>query len=543
MASGTTRSRRYASAADQVDAPPPPDGSDRHAELDAIARLAAELGGVSCAVLVAREADERHRPIAAYGLDDQALQAVQRVLPPLCEAAAAADGPMVISDTQGAAPAGLQEAGIGACAVLAIGGRGGPAQTVLAALSPSPRIWSPDELRLLGDVAGIAGSLLAALAARESDEQQIQLRKLEALDRFAAGIVHDFNNLLTGMRLQLRLLSETHVPHTSLSALVQCVEEGTRLTTHLLSFTRKRPIEKRRVAVDEALRAAAPVLESLAGPGIEVHFEPAASGAAVLADLGELQELLMHLVANARDAIGHAGRIRIASARARIDRIDSAHVLPALPGTYVRLEVEDSGHGVPPSLRRQIFDPFFTTRTGREATGLGLSIVYAMVRSARGGIDVRSVSGLTAFTIYLPEASGAQAIPPAVPTPVRADATHPMVLLVDDDYAVRMLLARQLSRDRVPVITASNAAEAMIVAKQPGPAVQVLVTDVNLPIVSGLKLARQLLADIPSLRVILISGNAQDVDPEALPPGALAGVLQKPFSAVELLALVQASRR
>jgi PAS domain S-box-containing protein len=352
---------------------------------------------------------------------------------------------------------------------------------------------------------------------RQLEEQLSHSNKMEALGRLAGGIAHDFNNILTS----LRGYSETLLEGLGASPLRRFAERihksasrASALSERLLGFCRTRELRTEVVDLNEIVGGLESMLEH-ALVGIRLVTQLDDHPALVEADAGELEQLVLNLALNARDALGDGGEIRITTEHRRID--GEPHII---------LTIADTGHGMDAATRERVFEPFFTTKDLGRGTGLGLFTVYATVQRCRGHIAVRSQPGLgTVFEVQLPQSRAAWI---AEPRGREAAAGGGTILVVDDDHDVRMLIGDVLEYGGYQVLAASDGAVALdVVDHHPGP-IDLLVTDVVMPELNGCELARQLRRRRPELRVLFVSGYSGDIlDRYGVSPES---VLPKPYS-------------
>jgi len=369
------------------------------------------------------------------------------------------------------------------------------------------------------------------------EEELRQSQKLESLGRLAGGVAHDFNNLLTVILGEAEYLEGKLPPASALRPGVRQVlssaERAAELTAQLLAFARRQVIAPRLVDLGETLRGLEPMARRLVGEDVELRVDGGEEPLPVLVDGGQVEQLVVNLVANARDAMPRGGRLDLS---ARPVHVGEHEEVP--PGNWVRLAVRDTGRGIPAEDRERIFEPFFTTKPVGEGTGLGLASSYGIVQQSRGHIRVDSDPAAgTEFRIYLPRAVGsaeAAAAGPRQRSEAAPDRGAETVLVVEDEADVRRLAVRALEALGYRVWEAEDGQKALdLVLAGCGP-FQLLLTDLVMPQLGGARLAARLRALTPGLRVVFMTGYA-DVGTldEALPEGADA-VLPKPFTAREL---------
>ncbi len=350
-------------------------------------------------------------------------------------------------------------------------------------------------------------------------EEVRQAQKMESIGKLAGAVAHDFNNLLTvingNCQMALMQLPEGHAARGRVEAALEAGERAADLTRQLLAFSRRQPVQPERIELGQALEKMAPVLQSLLGEHCELRIDVDPDCPAVEMDASQLQQVVLNLCVNAKDAMEGKGSVEIRARGA---------------GGWVRLEVSDTGPGIPQEIQEHIFEPFFTTKPKGQGTGLGLSVVYGIVTQNGGRVEVDSEPGRGArFVIELPAAGGA-AHPEEAPRQevegrARLDAE---LLVVEDQPEVRRFVAEVLRAAGCRVHEAEDAEEALRLAERER-GIELLLTDVSMPGMNGEELARELTRKLPELRVLLMSGYART---ETLPGWT---VLAKPFSPERLL--------
>lgn len=361
----------------------------------------------------------------------------------------------------------------------------------------------------------------------ELGEEVRQAQKMESIGKLAGGVAHDFNNLLTvingNCQLALMQLEEGHAARGRMDAALAAGARAADLTRQLLAFSRRQPVQPERIDVGQALTKMAPVLESLLGEQCELKIGVEAGCPAVEMDASQLHQVLLNLCVNAKDAMEGRGRVAIR----------------AWGGDgRVRLEVSDTGPGIPEEIRRHIFEPFFTTKPKGQGTGLGLAVVYGIVTQNGGRIEVKGEPGRGArFAIELPEAGAAKAAKPEeAESPGGAGRLVAEVLLVEDQAEVRRFVAEVLRGAGCLVHETQDAGQALQVAERER-GIDLLLTDVSMPGMDGEELARELMRKLPGLRVLLMSGYSKRQDRLAWP------VLAKPFAPEKLVEEVRRAMR
>jgi PAS domain S-box-containing protein len=378
-----------------------------------------------------------------------------------------------------------------------------------------------------------------AIARDTSERQRLeeelrQAQKMEAVGRLAGGIAHDFNNLLMAVAGFSELLLDKMAADDPLRRSVEEIRNaGTRataLTRQLLTFSRKQVVTPVVIDVNVIVADLERMLRRVIGEDIELTTALAAGGASVLADRGQLEQVIVNLVVNARDAMPSGGRLRIATSHAEVLASDAARLPGVAPGEYVLIEVSDTGCGMDAATLSHVFEPFFTTKEPGRGTGLGLSTVYGIVRQAGGAVLVDSSPGKgSVFRIFLPLSAAAtprRAYGPGRPSLPTGTET---ILLVEDETGVRELIRDALVRCGYRVLEAPDPATALTLFQGSQGRIDVLITDVVMPQMNGRMLAERLLEARPSLRVLYMSGYTDD---EGVGQSVTSGAefLQKPFT-------------
>lgn len=384
-----------------------------------------------------------------------------------------------------------------------------------------------------GRATGTVGIARDVTERRLLEEQLVQSQKMEAVGRLAGGIAHDFNNLLTSILgyagLALNQLEEGSELGGEIEEIRKAGERAAALTQQLLAFSRKQVIAPKVLPLNEVVADSAKMLRRLIGEDIELVTSPAPDLWSVRADPGQLEQVLLNLAVNARDAMPRGGKLLIETFNvASYEPYTASGARGTAP--YVLLAVSDTGSGMDAETQKHIFEPFFTTKERGKGTGLGLATVYGIVKQSGGDIWVYSESGQgTTFKVYLPSVSEAPQ-PTAKEDPVRALRGTETVLLVEDEEAVRRLARRVLESVGYEVLVAANSVEAVELFEREGPRTRILITDVVMPGHSGPDLAAELTRRRPDLKVLYMSGYTDTtiVQRGILNPGT--SFLQKPFT-------------
>jgi len=371
--------------------------------------------------------------------------------------------------------------------------------------------------------------------------QYLQAQKLESIGKLAGGVAHDFNNLLTTffglIAAAQRALPSDSLAHEYLALMQLAAEGGANFTRQLLAFARRQSIEPRVVDLNGLVRQTGALLSRVLGAHISIDLELHAERVPVRVDPSQISQLLMNLALNARDAMPEHGRLTFRTAS--VELADAARwSLPASAhGRYARLEVEDTGEGLSAEAREHLFEPFFTSKALGQGTGLGLATCYGIVKQSHGHIGVESEPGQwTRFRIYLPEADAPLEEVPPLRTPGAVRVGNETVLFAEDDDLVRHLSVAALASSGYRLIEASHGAEALKATEEHAGPIHLLVTDIIMPRMGGVELARRFRQLRPGAAVLFISGYAGDA---VVPVGNGVEVLHKPFTSEALLARVR----
>ncbi|HEY9240762.1 MAG TPA: ATP-binding protein [Streptosporangiaceae bacterium] len=437
-------------------------------------------------------------------------------------------------------------------------------------LAPIPGGADPEEDGQFGVLAVIRDSTqrLAAeeerarlefLADRAQLERQVgEAQRLEGLGQLAGGMAHDFNNLLAVISsyasfVHQEVASEPptakwHKVSQDLEELENAADRAAALTRQLLAYSRTQQAEPQVLDLNEVIRGLADLLGRTMGPQIQLGLELDPELGRVLADHGQLEQVLVNLAVNARDAMPDGGRLTIRTADTAVDDPDLPGLDCGRPGRFARLEVGDTGGGMRPEVASRVFEPFFTTKPSGQGAGLGLATVHGIIRRAGGRLEVSSAPGRgTTMTVLLPVTEAAARCPAAAGPAQPLRGSGELVLVVEDEASIREATRRVLAGHGYRVLTAACGEEALaIAAREPEP-VDVLLTDVMMPNMLGTEVAERLRGMQPGLRVLFMSGYAQGLlsAQGTLPSGAPGAVqprmelIEKPFTHPDLLAKVR----
>ncbi|MGA7575860.1 MAG: PAS domain S-box protein [Terriglobales bacterium] len=368
---------------------------------------------------------------------------------------------------------------------------------------------------------------------RQLEEQLRQAQKMDAVGRLAGGVAHDFNNLLMVINgyteVLLEQLEAGSPMHHKVQSIQEAADRAATLTRQLLAFSRKQLLELKVVDVNAVVGDMERLLRPLIGENIELVTRLSKETGHTRADAGQLEQVIMNLVVNAKDAMPEGGKLTVQSSEVTVSQ-DSEHRF-IQPGRYAVISVSDTGHGMDKETQSRIFEPFFTTKDKGKGTGLGLSTVYGIVKQSNGYVFAKSQPGKgTTFHVYLPRVEDStEELSPAKSQPNEAGGCE-TVLLVEDEDSVRELVRVTLASRGYKVLEAENGECGLRIAEEHPENIDILITDVVMPGIGGRELAKTLLSLRPGISVLYLSGYTEDavVAPGALGPGS--AFLQKPFT-------------
>jgi PAS domain S-box-containing protein len=378
---------------------------------------------------------------------------------------------------------------------------------------------------------------------REGEERLRQAQKMEAVGQLAGGIAHDFNNVLTAIRtyanFMLEDLPENHSSRREAVGVSKAVDHAATLTRQLLAFSRRQIMQREILDLNACVRDTEQILRRTLGSSVQLSTSLAADLGMVNADPGQIQQVLINLAVNARDAMPEGGTLRIETSNATLDAAYMQQHAASEPGDYVMIAVRDTGVGMDRDTQARIFEPFFTTKENGKGTGLGLPMVYGIVKQSGGYVWVYSEPGQgTTFKVYLPRVAGAAATgdEPVLITTLTGTET---ILLVEDEESVREVSSRLLARSGYTVIEAADGREALDIYADRGSDIDVVITDMVMPEIGGRELARRIRNMDPHLPIIFMSGYTDDEELRRSFLDRGSAFLEKPFTPELLLSRIR----
>jgi two-component system cell cycle sensor histidine kinase/response regulator CckA len=405
-------------------------------------------------------------------------------------------------------------------------------------------IWNAPLRRASGEMHGIMCVVADITDRMRLEEQLHQAQKMEAVGRLAGGVAHDFNNMLTVITGYGRMLADRFEPESGeraeIEEILKSADHASALTGQLLIFSRRHVVHRKVIGLNEIVAKLEKMLRRIIGEDIELTTAPAAQPDRIRADAGQVEQVILNLVVNARDAMPAGGRLILETANAELDSSYAGSHMGVRPGPYVMLAVSDTGIGMDAETRSRLFEPFFTTKEKGKGTGLGLSMVYGIVKQSGGDIWVYSEPGKgSTFKVYLPlvEESAAETAGPPAPREVAGGSET--ILLVEDEAGVRRLVRAILQQRGYAVLEADGPEHALRICREPSRRIDLLLTDVVMPEMSGRELAIEITRLRPELKVLYMSGYTDNAivhhGLKALGPA----FLQKPFTPAALASRIR----
>ncbi len=423
-------------------------------------------------------------------------------------------------------------------------GKADPARPIILELElcrkDGSTVWTEVKASFLRDAQGrpkgVLGVTRDITQRRKLEEQLQQAQKMEVVGRLAGGVAHDFNNLLTAILGYCELLLDT-LPaagptHQDVGEIKKAGEQAALLTRQLLAFSRRQVLQPKSLHLNRVVENLGKMLKRVIGEDIELSIVPGANLGRVMADPGQIEQVILNLAVNARDAMPQGGRLTIETAKVDLDEAYAGLHVQVQPGNYVLLSVTDTGCGMDAETRTHIFEPFFTTKELGKGTGLGLSMVYGIVRQSGGHIWVYSEPGQgTTFKIYLPRVEVQVPSSQGVQAPEVSCDGGETILLVEDEDLVRQIARRILQKHGYTILEARDGNEALHLLEEHQGPVDLMLTDLVMPGLGGLELARRLITRRPNLKVLFMSGYAENGIADKAPSGQELAYIQKPFAA------------
>ena len=427
---------------------------------------------------------------------------------------------------------------------------GGAPIGVIEVLNKATGQINRDDLDILVVIASIAAAAIERTnnteALRQKDVQLQQLQKMESLGRLAGGVAHDFNNLLTIMQGFSEMIVSSLGPSATgrmyAEEILKAVERASGLTRQLLAFSRKQVLEPRVVNLNELVSNLEKMLQRLIGEDVNLFTKLDPHLGLVKADPTQVEQVVMNLSVNARDAMSEGGSLTIETANVALDELYARQSTDLGPGRYVLLSVNDTGTGMDQATLAKLFEPFFTTKAPGKGTGLGLSIVYGIVKQSHGHVAVTSEVGCgTTFKIYLPQVEVADPGPVVTEMASTAVQGSETILVVDDEEQVRSLECGVLQASGYKVLPAGDGEEALRICRESSEPIHLLVTDIVMPMMNGRELARRAALLHPSMRVLFVSGYPDEAEISSERAAGKTNFLQKPFTSDTLLRRIRQS--
>ena len=400
------------------------------------------------------------------------------------------------------------------------------------------RRWSAEEQTFASSVADLIALAIEAAERSRLEVQLANVQKMDSIGRLAGGVAHDFNNLLTAIVSYVELaqlqVPADHPVRDDLVEIGKAAGRATELTRQLLTFARHQVVQARVLDVNALTRRADKLLRRLLREDIPLVTLLAPDLGATLIDPGQFEQVILNLAVNAREAMPDGGRLTIETRNVTVDEDSAAQHAGATPGEYIEIAVSDTGHGMDRETLDRLFEPFFTTK--EQGTGLGLAICYGIVRQAGGIISADSKPGRgSTFRVLLPRVNAPVERDATADTPAATPRGSETILLVEDEEQIRALTTRVLKAQGYTVLTAGDGEEALAIARDQLARIDVLVTDVVMPLLGGRDLASRLRQERPDLPVMYMSGYTRGVIPDAELQDEGTDFMSKPFAASELV--------
>jgi two-component system, cell cycle sensor histidine kinase and response regulator CckA len=428
--------------------------------------------------------------------------------------------------------------GLRACWSTPITSRRGTVLGTFAMYYREVRSPSRAELRFLKSTTHLAG---IAIERSQLEERLRQAQKMETFGQLASGIAHDFNNILTAIKGNVSLLQTHKLSKSERTAITHEISEAAdraaSLTRHLLSFSRRRLMQAQAVDLNEVVAAVVKMLKRLVGEHIVLETRYTREAVPLYADVSMLEQVLVNLVVNSRDAMSQGGRLTLETSRVQVGKSAALLSRNARPGQYACLTVSDTGAGVPVEHLPRIFEPFFTTKESGKGTGLGLSTVLGIVEQHRGWIEVESQVGVgTTVKLYLPRSRKNRSASASAPEEQSIPRGSETILVVEDEETVRRSIANMLIRNGYQIHTAVSGVAALEIWRRHYQSIQLIVTDIVMPGgLSGRALFDKMRSEKPDLKVIFCSGYTDEILGNDARLRQKPNFIEKPFAPEKLL--------
>ncbi len=400
------------------------------------------------------------------------------------------------------------------------------------------------KLEVEGEVEHIDVHIIDISERRKLEQQGGRVQRMEALGTLACGVAHDFNNLLTAILGYTEMLEQSFdegSPHLSdIQEIRMAAESGASLTRQLLTFARGKVTDATIVNLNQVVKEMRPLLSQLIGGRVDLVLDLARDLKPILIDKSQVEQVVLNLAINARDAMQGEGRLLLRTLNHIVEKPFVLHHDSVLPGEYTMLAVRDTGTGIEPRIMEHMFEPFFTTKEEGKGTGLGLSTVYGAVKQNSGFISVyNEPEGGVTFKVSFPSVEVAEPVPTGIPAPAAArDREAHTILLAEDDAEVRRLIERKLQAHGFTVLSARDGLEALELAEAHPGGIRLLLSDVSMPKLTGVELATRFSILRPAVPILLISGTAKEAALVVDLDGRI-GVLEKPFSPARLIEKIE----
>ncbi len=406
-----------------------------------------------------------------------------------------------------------------------------------------PEIGSDGRLVAYGAVRDVTEWHTSQIEQGNLEAQLRQSQKMDAIGRLAGGIAHDFNNLLTVILTQCGFLMQELPPQTQLhddaSDIQSAARRAAQLTQRLLAFSRQQVLTPVVLDLNAVVRDLEPVLVSLVGEGIDLEVSLHPGSLKLKVDRAQLEQIVLNLVVNGRDAMPHGGRLQIITGNVSLGPEHVRQNPEAHQGPHVALSVRDTGTGMSDELLSRIFEPFFTTKEQGKGTGLGLSTVYGIVQQSGGSIHVESTTGFgSTFEVFFPIVDEPEKREASVRPVIDNTPRQETILVVEDEEGVRRGVQRILKHAGYQVLVAADPAQAIAIVEEYGGKLHLLLTDVVMPMMTGPQLAQRVVAMRESIKVLYMSGHAREGLDSQVPGDQSREFLQKPFTRQAMLTKV-----